>query len=363
MLSILDKYIIKKYLSTFFFAAVLISLVSVVIDFSDKINRFVSQDLSVKQIVVDYYLNFLPWINGILWPLFALISVVFFTSRLARNTEIIPMLGAGVSFNRLIVPYLVASTFIASLLWVGINYVIPKSTKLKNEFEDTHLKKPTKKILSNHIHFFINPDSKIYIRYYKKRDSSAQTFRLENFDENGFIKRLIQADKVEFKEEPDIWTMKEYVIREFNDLDESIVVGKGMELDTALNFTPEDFVHYTKQMEMMTTSDLKDYIEVEESRGLDNTKKYHIELQRRNADPFTIIIMTLIGMAVASKKVRGGMGLHLAMGVIIGSAYVVLSKFTKTFAENLFVSPEIGMWTPNILFGAIAMVLIWKAQK
>lgn len=363
MLNILDRYIIKKYLGTFFFASFLITLASIVIDFSDKINKFIDQDLSVKQILFDYYINFIPWINGLLWPLFALISVVFFTSRMARNTEIIPMLGSGISFNRLVVPYLISSSIIAAALWYGTNYLIPKSTKHKNEFEAEYIQRSKKKNLANNIHFFVSPQSKIFIKYYKTRDSTAQNFRLENYDSLGILNDLIIADKIAFKEEPDVWTLKNYIKRGFNELDESIVLGEKSELDTALNFKPSDFVHYTKQMEMMTTKELKEYISVERSRGLDNTKKYEIELQRRTADPFTIIIMTLIGMAVASKKVRGGMGLHLAVGVIIGSAYVVLSKFSKTFAENLSVSAEVGMWAPNIFFGLIALVLIYKAQK
>lgn len=363
MFTILDRYIIKKYLGTFFFACFLITMASIVIDFSDKINRFIQKNLSVKQILLEYYLNFIPWINGLLWPLFALISVVFFTSRLARNTEIIPMLGSGISFNRLVVPYLISSTMIAGALWYGTNYLIPKTTKHKNEFEAEYLSRSKKQNLSNNIHFFISPDAKIFIKHYKNRDSTAQNFRLENYDSLGVLTDLIQADKIRYKEAPDIWTLENYVQRGFNDMDESIILGKSEKLDTALNFQPSDFVHYTKQMEMMTTAELKDYIKVEQSRGLDNTKKYQIELQRRMADPFTIIIMTLIGMAVASKKVRGGMGLHLAVGVVIGSAFVVLSKFSKTFAENLNVSAELGMWAPNIVFGCIAIYLLFKAQK
>jgi len=363
MLTILDRYIIKKYLSTFFFACLLITMASIVIDFSDKINRFIDKDLTVKQILVEYYLNFIPWINGLLWPLFALISVVFFTSRMAKDTEIIPMLGSGISFNRLVVPYLISSSLIAGALWYGTNYLIPKTTKHKNEFEAEHLSRSKKQNLSNNIHFFISPDAKIYIKHYKNRDSTAQNFRLENYDSLGVLTDLIQADKIAFKEYPDVWTLENYVKRGFSELNESIVLGKSAKLDTALNFQPSDFVHYTKQMEMMTTSELKEYINVEASRGLDNTKKYQIELQRRMADPFTIIIMTLIGMAVASKKVRGGMGLHLAVGVVIGSAYVILSKFSKTFAENLSVTAEVGMWAPNVVFGIIALFLIFKAQK
>lgn len=338
-------------------------MASIVIDFSEKISSFIDKDLTLKQILLDYYLNFIPWINGLLWPLFALISVVFFTSRLAKDTEIIPMLGAGISFNRLVVPYLISSSLIAAALWYGTNYLIPKTTKHKNEFEAEYLSRSKKQNLSNNIHFFISPESKIFIKHYKNRDSTAQNFRLENYDSLGVLTDLIQAEKIAFKEAPDVWTLENYVKRGFNEMEESIVLGKSEKLDTTLNFKPSDFVHYTKQMEMMTTSELKEYIKVENSRGLDNTKKYKIELQRRVADPFTIIIMTLIGMSVASKKVRGGMGLHLALGVVIGSAFVILSKFSKTFAENLSVSAEVGMWVPNVVFTGIALVLIFKAQK
>jgi len=362
--NILDRYIIGKYLKTFFFSAFLITLIAAVIDLAENIHRFFKVELSFSEVVIGYYLNFIPWINGLLWPLFALISVIFFTSRMASDSEIISVLNAGVSYKRLLVPYMISAGIIASLLWVGINFVIPNSTQAKTQFENDNKIKTREQTRSTDTHFFIGPSSKIYVRYYRKRDTSIQTFRLEDFTEEGRLKKLIKADKVKFKEAPQTWTIKDYTIRNFNpDGTEFLSVNQGESLDTVLNFQPRDFILNTKQVEIMTSADLREYIRREEERGIDNTKKYYIELHRRTADPFTIFILTLIGAAISSRKVRGGTGMHLAIGVVIGSAFVLLSKFTVTFAHTLSLSAGLGVWLPNIVFGMVALYLIYKAQK
>lgn len=363
MLKTIDRYIIRKFLSSFFFTALLITLVSIVIHAAEQVNRFIAADLSLKQILVDYYLNYIPWINGLMWPLFVLISVLFFTSKMAKDTEIIPILNAGVSYKRLMVPYLLASSIIAGLFWIGNNYLIPKSNFLKNDFEDVHMNKNRTKTLSNNVHFFVQPDTKIYVKYYRKRDSTAQKFWMETFDENRNLISMVKAKKIKFKEEPDIWTLENYSIRKINGLREELIIKEGEELDTNLHFVPEDFIQHTKQMEIMTSSELRRFITKEKSRGLDNTRNCEIELHRRNAYTFTIIIMTLLAMAVASRKVRGGMGLHLAIGVVIGSAFELMSKFSKTFATNLDMSPGWAIWFPNLVFAVLAVILIAKAQK
>ncbi len=338
-------------------------MVAVVIDLAENVHKFLKVSLSFSEVLFGYYLPFIPWVNGLLWPLIALVSVIFFTSRMASDSEIISILNAGVSYNRILRPYLIGASLIAGLLWVGINFLIPNSTRAKTDFEQLHKLKVRKQTHSNDTHFFISPDSKIFVQYYKKRDTSITTFRLETFDENGQLIKLIKADRVEFKEPPHTWSLKDYSVRTLNSNNESLLVADGETLDTSLNFKPEDFVLNTKQMEIMTTKDLRQYIRREEERGIDNTKKYYIELQRRTADPFTIIILTLIGVAIASRKVRGGTGMHLASGVVVGSAFVLLSKFTVTFAHNLSLSPSLGVWIPNIVFLTIAIYYIIKAQK
>lgn len=336
---------------------------AVVIDLAENVHRFVKAEVPVNDVVFGYYLNFIPWVNGLLWPLFALVSVIFFTSRMANDSEIISILNAGVSYKRLMVPYMIAASFIAFLLWFGINFIIPNSNRAKAEFEQENRIKTREQTRTTNTHFFIGKDSKIFARYYRKRDTTIQTFRLETFNEQGGLEKLIKADKVEFKEEPHTWTLKDYTIRTMNGDSESLIVAEGESMDTSLNFKPEDFVLNTKQMEIMTTKDLRQYIRREEERGIDNTKKYYIELQRRLADPFTILILTIIGASIASRKVRGGTGMHLALGVVVGSIFVLLSKFTVTFAHNLALSASLGVWIPNVVFAIIAFFLLTKAQK
>lgn len=362
MIKKLDWYIIKKYLSTFFFVMVLITMVAVVIDFSDKTDKFVREELPLGQILGEYYLNFIPWINGRLWPLFALISVIFFTSRLAKNSEIISVLGAGVSYKRFLLPYIIAGGFLSFLLWVGNNYVIPKSNKIKNAFESTYIRKSQERTLGTDIHLYLEPSEKIYLRYYRKRDTTGTTFRYEKFDNKKLI-YFIKAKKIELKEMPNVWTLKEYEKRKFDGLNEYYLSGKGESMDTTLDLTPKDFIRNTKEMETMTSPELTDFIQREKERGLSTAKKYNIEMERRQADPFTILILTLIGVAVASRKTRGGLGLHLALGVTIGAAYVVLAQFSITFSTNMSLSPRLGCWIPNLIFLFVALILIGKAQK
>lgn len=362
MLKKLDLYIIKKYLTSFFFTIILITMVSVVIDLSERIAKFISQPCTLHEIVFDYYLNFIPYINGQLWPLFALIAVIFFTSRIANDSEIIAILSSGVSYYRILVPYIVASSIIAGLFWYGKNYLIPRSTKIKNEFESTYLTHSQKQVLSSNVHFFVSPNEKVYIRYYKAKDSTAHSFRLERI-EDGKLTYLLKAQKLKLKELPDKWTTDNYEERYFNGDNERYIIHKKTMLDTVFGFTPNDFVRHSKQKEMMTSGDLREFIEIERSRGLGAAKKYETELHRRSADPFTIIILTLIGFAVSSRKIRGGVGLNLALGIILGASFVVVAQFSETFSTNLSMSPALGAWMPNIIFFIIALVLIKKNSR
>ncbi|MBK8624621.1 MAG: LptF/LptG family permease [Saprospiraceae bacterium] len=361
-MKILDWYIIKKYLSTFFFTMLLITMIAITIDYFERVDKFMDADLNAKQIVFDYYLHFIPWINGLLWPLFALLAVIFFTSRLAKNSEIISILSAKVSYSRFIRPYMIGAAILATLLWLGNNYIIPKSNRLKNEFESQYIRKSSKTTLNHNIHFWLSPTEKVYIRSYSSSDSSGRTFRLERFRDNQLVYTL-KANKIKFISPPNNWKLEGYEIRTFGDLEENIIPKPNDHKDTTFSFVPQDFTRYTKQMEMMNTSDLREFLKYEQDKGLDSGKKYSIELYRRTADPFTIFILTLIGVSVASRKVRGGMGFHLAAGVVIGAIFVILSKFSTTFSTNLSLPPGIGVWIPNIFFSLVAIYLLKTAQK
>lgn len=363
MLRKLDYYIIKKYLGTFFYAILLITMISIVINFSERVEKLLQPDLPFYDVVFVYYLNFIPWINGLLWPLFALLSVIFFTSRLAKNAEIIAILSSGVSYYRILRPYLIAGCLLAVLLWIGNNYIIPKSTKIKNDFEAEYFNNSKTKSIGYNTHFFLSPTEKVFLRHYRTKDTVGSTFRYEKFDANQELTYLLKANRITLEEEPNLWKLHDYEKRSFKGLNETYIDGKGETLDTILSLEPSDFVRNTKVMENMSTSDLLEFIEIEQERGLDTAQAMKIEVHRRSADPITIIILTLMGASIASRKVRGGLGFHLASGIILGAAFVLVSRFSMTIANNLSINPALGMWLPNILFAILTVVLVIRAQK
>ena len=362
MLKTIDKYIIKKYLGTFFYTMILITMIALVVDFPERIDKFLNGPMTLNEIIFDYYLNFIPWINGLLWPLFALLSVIFFTSRMAKDTEFVAMLSSGINYYRILVPYLIAASVITAIHIFGNNVVIPRSTKIKGEFENKYLYKSQKKVLSDNVFFYLNPNTVAYFKYYRKRDTSAIDFRMENYDSNKLTQILV-ANRIKLKKLPNKWTIQDYYIRKINSMDEELLVKKGDKLDTVLNLYPNDFVHYENLPLLMTSSEMRDYIEYERQKGLSTATKLVVELQRRNADPISILFLTIIGFAIASRKSREGMGWNLALGVGIGSLYVLASKFSITFANSIDINPILAVWLPNIIFGIVAIILLLKGQK
>ena len=362
MITKLDRYIIKKYFVSFFFSALMFTVIAVVIDFSDKVEKFLEHDLPVTAIIGDYYLNFIPYINGILWPLFALMAVIFFTSRLAKNSEIIAALSAGMSFRRFLRPYLIAGGTIALIHLFGSHYFIPMGNKTYIEFENTYIHPKNQRLKTENIHIFLSADSKIFIRNYRSRDTSMRGVFLEQFDGQELV-RLIKADRMKWLGPPSRWQISDYEDRVFGDQDARLVINRKATLDTSLSLLPNDFIRYTNQKEMMTSAELKEFIAYENAKGLDKGKKMITELHRRSADPYTILILTIIGAVVAARKVRGGVGLHLAIGVTIGALYIVMSRFSTTFANQLDLPAGVAVWVPNMIFTLVALLLLRKAQK
>lgn len=362
MLKKLDQYIIKKFLRTFFFTVLIFTLISVIIDFSEKVEKFIEEPITRKEILIDYYPNFILFIDGLLWPLFTMIAVIFFTSKLASNSEIISIFNAGVSFRRLMVPYMVGASII-SAMHLGMNHVIiPKGNKTRLDLVHTHIWRDNDKGKVKDVHMFVSPDSKIYVRYFRKNNNTAKDLRLERFDGNELV-FMLKAKSAEWIGEPDKWKLKDYEIRTFDGLEEGLVIGKGKDIDTTINFSPGDFIDYKEQHTMMTTSELNTFIKKQKDRGVGNTEKYEIEKHRRTAEPFTIFILTLIGLSIAARKVRGGVGLHLALGVGIGAIFIFLSRFAIVFATEQTIPILLGIWIPNIVFSGVAVYLVSTAQK
>ena len=358
----IDKYILKKFLGTFFFSMLLITMIAIVVDIPERIDRFLNEPVTWQEILFDYYLNFIPWINAILWPLFALISVIFFTSRMAKQTEFVAMLSSGISFYRLLVPYLAGATLIAVVHWYGNNNIVPKSTRIKAEFENKYIYKSNQKVQSDNVQFLLDENSIAYIRYYRKRDTSALDFRLETYDGQE-LKRYLVAKKIKFKAEPNIWTISDYYVRDIDGKREKLSIRETGKLDTALNLVPKDFVRYKNQREMMLSSEMRELIGYEREKGISTANNLVVELQRRNADPVTILILTVIGFAIASRKSREGAGWHMALGIGVGALFVVASRFAIAFSNTVSIDPVIGVWMPNILFGIVAIILVLRAQQ
>ncbi|MGE5356368.1 MAG: LptF/LptG family permease [Deltaproteobacteria bacterium] len=362
MLKTIDSYIIKKYLGTFFFTMMLITMIALVIDFPERIDKFLSGPMTLKEILVDYYLNFIPWINGLLWPLFALMAVIFFTSRMAKDTEFVAMLSAGTSYYRILVPYLIAGGVITLIHLYANNVIIPISTKIKGEFENTYLRESQKKVLSDNVFFYLNPNTVAYFRYYRKRDTSALDFRMEDY-RNGKLTQVLVADQIKLKKEPNTWTISDYYIRRIKDTKETLIVKKGEAIDTVLNLYPNDFIHYDNLPLLLTSGQMKKYIEYEKQKGLSSATKLKVELQRRNADPISILFLTILGFAIAARKSREGLGWNLALGVAIGGLYIVAQKFSITYANSVDINPVLAVWLPNIVFGIISIYMLIRGQK
>lgn len=359
---VLDKYFIRQYLSTFFFSLLICTLISVAIDFSDKVKQFIEKPCTFTQIVFDYYTGFILHMAGLLLPLYTLIAVVFFTSRLAFNSEILSVLNAGVSFQRLLKPYLIVGSAVAVMHLSLNHFIIPQFNKSRLLFERTYVWTTGQdKGKTSNVHFLVAPDTKVFIRGYNKNNNSASGLRLEKFAGSRIIS-ILEADNASWKSEPNRWQLNNYSIRTFDGLHEQYHKFTAP-LDTAINLSPQDFTWYHNQNEEMTSAELLSAIGRDRSRGLSNSRQYEIEFHRRTADAFTNIILTIIGLAVAGRKVRGGMGLHLAVGIGIGAGFILLSKFAVSFAASGTVPIILGMWIPNIIFLAIAFWLAGKAQK
>jgi lipopolysaccharide export system permease protein len=361
-LKTIDWYIIRKFLSSFFFTVLIFVVIAVVIDFSEKVEKFIEEPITKREIFLQYYPSFIIWMAGQLWSVCILISVVFFTSRLANNSEVISILNAGVSYERMMRPYLVAAGFLTFLYLLGSHFFLPMGEQVRQTVSLKYLDKNSDKGKTTGVHLYVAPQTKVYIGYYRKDDSTAREFRLEHFKGNQ-LKSILKADRAEYDGKTKKWRVWDYYVHNFDAERESLRVAYGQSIDTTLNLFPADFVDLSSQQSMMTTPKLLRYIRQQKARGAGNVLKYQYEWLRRSGDAVTILILTIIGMSIASRKVRGGFGFHLALGISIGAIYVFLSKFTNVFALGQSMPMWLGVWLPNIVFGGVAWYLVSRAQK
>lgn len=351
----LDRYIIKKFLGTYVFAIILILAITIMFDINEKLDAFLKAPLN--ETIFDYFLNFLPYFANQFSPLFTFIAVIFFTSKLADNSEIIAMLSAGVSFKRLLLPYMVSATVIAICSFVLSAYIIPPANIERIEFTNTYVK--NKRVeYGNNIMLQVAPGQIAYMSRYDNTTRIGYKFSLESF-ENKKLKSRLSAQTIKWDTAYN-WQVRDYEIRDFNETREKIRTGR--ELDTIIPFEPKDFLIAKNDHEKMTSPQLNDYINRQKQRGVANIKSFEIEKEKRYAMCAAAFILTVIGMALSSKKVKGGMGLNIGIGLVLSFSYILFMTVTSSFAVSGLTSPRVAMWIPNIIYTIIAIVLYRKAS-
>lgn len=356
----LDLYILGKFLGTFVFAIMLIISISVVFDMAEKIDDFLEHSAPLEAIVFDYYANFIPYFANLFTPLFVFIAVIFFTSKMAYQTEIIAILSSGVSFRRLMVPYMVGAAIIGTFSFFLGAYVIPPANKIRLDFENTYIKKRRETGMNN-IHMQIEPNVFVYVRRYSSLREVGDDFSLEVFD-GKLLKKKITAATAVYDTATLGWSLRDYEMREFLANDRQNV-SEGAQLDTVLNMKPSDFKEERKFFETMNNTELDRHIEEQQLRGVGNVEEFLIEKHRRVAAPFSAFILSIMGLSLASRKVRGGMGLHIGVGIALSFGYILFMTVSTTFAINGNMSPWLAVWMPNFVFAIIAAYLYHKAPK
>jgi len=360
ILTKIDKYIIKKFLGTFFYAITLLAGVIIVFDLSEKIQDLLENHAPISEIIFSYYLNFLPYFINLFSYLFVFIAVIFFTSKLAINTEIIAMLSSGVSFKRLLRPYLISAVLLALLSFVLANFVIPHTNVTMREFKQKYISN-LKLDRGHNIHFQIAKKNFVYVESFNPKTKTAKRFSLEQFDQDGKLLYKLNSSKAIFDTVKEKWIIHDYYIRKINGEREKLI--KGMEMDTAIALYPEDLVLIKEDYEVMDFFELRKFIKDQKMKGAGNVIQYEVEQQKRTAYPFAALILTLIGVSLSSRKIRGGMGMHLGLGIALTFIYIMFMQFATVFAVYGGLSPLLAAWIPNMIFSVIAVFLIKNAPK
>ena len=359
-ISRIDWYIIKKFLGTYFFAIALIISIAVVFDINENIDKFINNKAPVEAIIFDYYLNFIPYFSNLFSPLFVFIAVIFFTSKLADNSEIIAMMSTGMSFKRLLRPYMISAAFIALLTYGLGAHVIPKGNVKRVNFENTYKRKKKAEYVRN-VQLEVDSGVIAYIERYENYNKTAYRFSLDKFVDKKLVSHLTARSATYDTTQVHKWTLKNYMIRELDGMHEKITTGD--RLDSIVKMEPQDFLISKGQQQTMTSSELDEYITKQKKRGFANIKEFQIEYHQRIAMSFAAFILTIIGASLSARKVKGGMGLYLGIGLALSFSYILFQTVSATFAVNGNTPPVVAVWIPNVLYTFIAIYLYKKAPR
>lgn len=362
MLKKIDWYILRKFITTFVFCMLLFTVIAVAVDSSEKTDDFVRTGLSTAQIIRQYYFGFVPFIWGLLYPLFVFIAVIFFTSKMALRSEIIAILAAGVSFNRWLRPYVVGGVLFGIGLWLANRYAIPKANELRSHFEIHYLGKGNSSQFGSQPSFYLRIDTNTYVgvKYYDTGSRSAGNFFLDRI-QGGKLVYNLRAGRMQWDTAKKVWNLSGVVERTLGPMGEQVVFREEMQLP--LNLRPEELRKDEFAKDRLTTPELARYIKVEELRGTEGLNALKVEKFRRTATPVSVLLLTLIGAVVAGRKTRGGSGLHLAIGIIIAAVFIVSDRFSTVFSVKGDLPPLLAAWLPNLFFSIVALYLYRKAPK
>lgn len=356
----MDRYIIGKFLGTYFFAIALIISIAVVFDINEHIDKFITNEAPISAIIFDYYLNFIPYFSNLFSPLFVFIAVIFFTSKMAENSEIIAMMSTGMSFRRMLRPYMISAAIIAALTYGLGAYVIPKGNVSRVAFENKYKRKKKPEYVRN-VQLEVDNGVIAYMERYEGYNKTAYRFSLDKFVDKKLVSHLTARSATYDTTGVHKWTLKNYTIRELNGMRETIT--KGERLDTIIAMEPQDFLITKGQQQTMTSAELDEYIAKQKKRGFANIKEFQIEYHQRIAMSFAAFILTVIGVSLSARKVKGGIGLYLGIGLALSFSYILFQTISSTFAVNGNTPPFIAVWIPNILYTFIAIYLYRKAPK
>lgn len=354
----LDLYIIGKFLGTFFFSIVLILSIAVVFDLTEKLDNFFESQVPLREILLDYYLPFIPYYLNMFSSLFIFISVIFFTSKMAGNSEIIAILASGVSYQRFLLPYFLSATLLFVMSFVLGGYVIPRASEKMLTFTDKYVEHFSRENARN-VQMEIEPGTILYIESFQQRTSMGYRASLEHFDGKRLTSR-ITADRIRH-DSAYCWHLEKYVRRDFDGMHEVLTCGD--RLDTIIPMQPKEFFITKENAQMMTNPELREFIEKQRMRGTGNVQAFETEYHKRWASALGAFIMTLLGVTLSSKKVRGGMGKNLGIGIVLTAGYILFSTVSTTFSVTGVMSPFMSAWIPNFIFMAIGILLYFRVKQ
>ena len=356
----IDAYIFKKYLGTFFFAISMLILVVIIFDLSENIDSFLKHNAPWQKVVVDYYIMSIPYYINLFIHLFAFIAVVFFTSKMAARTEIVAILSSGISFWRFLYPYMLAASCIAIMSLYFGNFLIPLTNEIRRDFKDQYMEKLSQSAGRN-VHVQIGKDEFVYVESFNIAHQNGYKFSWEKYDGNELKFKVMSDMLYHDTVAENSWNIDPYAMRTIDGREETLT--KGRNLDTLLNLYPIDLYKMKEDFEEMNYFELRDHILGMKDKGSEGVIAYEVEMHTRMSAPAAVLILTLIGAALSSRKVRGGIGMHLGIGITIAFAYILFMQVSKSFAISGSLSPFLAAWIPNFIFCVLGIYLLKKAPK